>query len=147
MKVVPIQKQHREPFKTVLFEFLKYANNQLPTDDQFHTFFDGEIIAESTIYFLGCFDNDDLLGIVSINIGRTSYKFSAFGYCDDLFVLEAHRGRGVARLLMEAVNELARSHECSCVMLGVGNDETGLHGFYESIGFKDLGCKIFSHDL
>ena len=53
----------------------------------------------------------------------------------DLCVLEAHRGHGLGRRLMEAVLERARDAGCSAVSLEVRTDNEIARRLYESLGF------------
>ncbi len=59
-------------------------------------------------------------------------------YLSELFVLEASRGRGAGRMLVEGVEEFARSRGCSRLMLVTGNDrESYTRRFYQEAGWVE----------
>lgn len=66
--------------------------------------------------------------------GRNLRTTFAVGRMDDLFVLETHRGAGVARALMRAMGEWARSRPHALIL--DWQSRLGAVGFYEALGFE-----------
>jgi len=56
-----------------------------------------------------------------------------------LVVDEAHRGRGVGRALVEAVEEEARTRGCELLFLTTAVSRDEAHVFYERLGFEQTG--------
>ena len=147
MNIKKIKKENAIQFKPILKKFLKHANNILPSEDELNGFIERVFSENSTLQYIGCFEDEKIVGIVSINWGITSYKFSSFIYCDDLFVEEEYRKRGIAKALMNEVVKMAKIDNCSSIMLGVGNEELKVQKFYKSIGFNDIECKLMALEV
>ena len=64
---------------------------------------------------LGCFDGPELIGIVHFIFHRSTWTIGPYCYLQDLFTVEAARGRGAGRALIEAVYERARQEGASRV--------------------------------
>lgn len=65
--------------------------------------------AGEPIFALGAFEGDALLGITHYIFHRTCWAVGPTCYLQDLFTVEAARGRGVGRALIAAVAEAARA--------------------------------------
>ena len=61
---------------------------------------------------------------------------ATFAYLADVYVLEAHRGNGLSRRMMEAIMQLPELQGLRRLML-VTRDA---HGLYEKFGFKPLAA-------
>jgi GNAT superfamily N-acetyltransferase len=63
------------------------------------------------------------------------YGFKPFGTVENLIVASTHRGRGLGRALMSAVEEEARSRGCTKLMLLSSVARVEAHAFFSRIGF------------
>jgi GNAT superfamily N-acetyltransferase len=60
------------------------------------------------------------------------------GYVSELFVREPARGKGVGRMLLDAVRDLAAERGCSRLMLITGSArESYVRGFYRKLGWQE----------
>jgi putative acetyltransferase len=69
---------------------------------------------------------------------------------EDLYVVPEHRGRGIARLLIEECEAWARRQGCSSVLVTVtpeGQHRHDLVGLYRHLGFADRGRKLLELGL
>jgi GNAT superfamily N-acetyltransferase len=76
----------------------------------------------------------------SIEYDRPAAKLSA------LVVAECHRGSGIGRALVEAVEEEARGRGCGLLFLTTAERRADAHRFYERLGFERTGrryAKLF----
>ena len=57
-------------------------------------------------------------------------------YLAELYVVPAHRGKGLGRALMEATIELARGEGAEYMYLGTGEEDSAARALYDSVGFQ-----------
>lgn len=77
----------------------------------------------------GAYGGDTLIGFA-----RVVTDYATFGYLADVFVLPAHRGRGVSKALMEAI----RSHPDLQRLRRWHLLTRDAHRLYRQYGFRDL---------
>jgi GNAT superfamily N-acetyltransferase len=65
-----------------------------------------------------------------------------YGYVAELFVEEAHRGRGVGRALIAACEDAARALGLKLVMIGVLAANSRARRIYEESGFAPYGIEL-----
>ncbi len=73
-------------------------------------------------------------GHEQVGFARVITDYATFAYVADVFVVHAHRGRGVSKLLMRAMREhpqLQRLRRWHLVT-------TDAHGLYRQFGFREL---------
>ena len=56
---------------------------------------------------------------------------------EDVIVRSDQRGKGVGRMLMEALDQFAQEKGCAYSFLVSSDFRTGAHSFYESMGYTD----------
>ena len=78
----------------------------------------------------GIYRGDELVGFA-----RVITDYATFAYVGDVFVLEAHRGRGLSRWLMEVIADDPRLAGLRRWMLATRD----AHGLYAHTGFTPLG--------
>jgi GNAT superfamily N-acetyltransferase len=91
-------------------------------------------------------------GPVGIATLTTAFGFETgrYGEIEDLYVVPEHRGRGVARALLDAVVAEARSigcHDVEIVVTPGAERSRGLTAFYERLGWRDTGRRILDREL
>jgi len=74
------------------------------------------------------------LGTEQVGFARVVTDKSTFAYLADVYVLEAHRGRGLSKRLMQAVVAHADLQGLRRFMLATRD----AHGLYRQFGFKEL---------
>jgi GNAT superfamily N-acetyltransferase len=69
------------------------------------------------------------------------WEFRGYPVVSDLHVMEAHRGNGIGRELMEALHNVAREAGERGVALDTGVDDsfTAARALYRSMGYRDQG--------
>ena len=82
-------------------------------------------------------DADGLLGVIFANTRRDYFTGATAAYVEVLAVAERSAGRGVARRLMETVEEWARKRGMWRVELTVFARNARARGFYEHLGYRD----------
>lgn len=69
----------------------------------------------------------------AIELDRPAAKIGA------LVVDEAHRGRGIGRALVDALENEARSRGCAILFLTTADRRNDAHAFYERLGLEHTG--------
>ena len=100
--------------------------------------FDDAVVPASSFKLFFAVEGGELCGMLSLAIVPTTQGAGCFGYLDDVFVLEQHRGQGIgAKLMREALNH-ARKGGCVRVELGTRRDNVQARRLYERLGFQEL---------
>jgi ribosomal protein S18 acetylase RimI-like enzyme len=60
----------------------------------------------------------------------------------DIYVEEAHRGRGVGRRLMQVLEDRAREMGLSRIELNVSGHNAGARSLYESLGYREIARQL-----
>ncbi len=89
---------------------------------------------DSTIYL--ALEGDEIVGFVQLYPIFTSIGMKRAWMLNDLFVLEAHRGKGAGHLLVERSRQLAKDTDAKWIMLQTEHINTGAQRLYESLGFE-----------
>lgn len=92
-----------------------------------------ELVARSIEHSL-CFGAFD--GAAQVGFARVVTDYATFGYVADVFVLPSHRGRGVSKAIMAAIDahpELQALRRWHLVTRDA-------HRLYEQFGFRALGA-------
>lgn len=77
------------------------------------------------------------VGLVNCFEGVSTFKAAPLLNVHDVYVTPAWRGRGVARRLLEAAEDAARSRGCCKLTLEVLDGNAGALALYRRIGFED----------
>ncbi len=89
----------------------------------------------TTLVFLA-YSNEKPVGLATCFVGFSTFAARPLVNIHDLAVLEAHRGRGVGRRLLAAVEDKARRLECCKVTLEVQEHNHPARRLYEAFGFS-----------
>ncbi|MFL5982963.1 MAG: GNAT family N-acetyltransferase [Gaiellaceae bacterium] len=78
-------------------------------------------------------------GLAHLQVSPALERDRPSGKIGALVVDEAHRGRGVGRALVQAVEEDARLRGCALLFLTTREWRADAHAFYERVGFEQAG--------
>ncbi len=85
-------------------------------------------------------DNSVCFGVLcggdQVGFARVITDKATFAYLSDVYVLEAHRGKGLSRRIMEAIMNHSELQGLRRMMLGTRD----AHGLYAKYGFKPLAA-------
>lgn len=94
------------------------------------------------ITFFAAFDDALADGAPAVGIGAYAH-FSGddgeWGEVKSMHVLATHRGQGISRLVLDAIEAAAREHRADVLRLETGADFAAAIGLYESVGFTPCG--------
>jgi GNAT superfamily N-acetyltransferase len=88
----------------------------------------------TTLIFLA-FDRDQAVGIAVCFIGFSTFAAKRLVNIHDFAVLATHRGRGVSRQLLDAIEVKARQLDCCKLTLEVLENNRRARRVYEAAGF------------
>jgi GNAT superfamily N-acetyltransferase len=74
------------------------------------------------------------LGDEQVGFARAITDYATFAYIADVFMDEAHRGKGLGKLLIEAVTSHPELQGVRRLLLGTDD----AHGLYRPYGFREL---------
>ncbi len=98
-----------------------------------------------TYNFLAC-DEDRVVGMINCFSGFSTFRAKPLLNVHDVAVLDEYRGRGIGRMLFDAVFEKAKELGCVKVTLEVYSSNVAAKGLYDSLGFtSDPGGDHFSY--
>lgn len=78
-------------------------------------------------------------GLIAVHWRRTLEADAPVARIDPLLVSPESRRRGIARLLLKAASQSARSARCATLELSTDAAEPGLAAFCEATGFSPIG--------
>jgi GNAT superfamily N-acetyltransferase len=87
-----------------------------------------------------------IVGTVHYIFHRSTSRLNDVCYLQDLFTLPEYRGRGVGRLLIEAVYQAAKESQCSRVYWQTQVSNEAGRALYDKVA-KHNGFIVYSHEL
>ena len=102
--------------------------------------------ASEPVHALVAQDEDRIVGIAHYLFHRSTTRLHDVCYLQDLFVSQQYRGRGVGRLLIQAVYAAASAAKSSRVYWTTQTTNEAGRALYEKIA-KHAGFIVYSHEL
>lgn len=102
--------------------------------------------ASEPVHALVAEDEGRIVGIVHYLFHRSTTRLHDVCYLQDLFTLQEHRGRGVGRLLIQAVYAAASAARSSRVYWTTQTTNAAGRALYDKLA-KHAGFIIYSHEL
>lgn len=100
---------------------------------------DGDVMKMLTEHCaLAAFDGDEALGMATLVRHAEKRRNHVAEVCW-VFVSPKHRRRGIAKTLMVAIEEHAKSVDIECIELHVASDNSSAIGMYQQIGYEQYG--------
>jgi N-acetylglutamate synthase-like GNAT family acetyltransferase len=102
-------------------------------------------ISESaTVFLLVAERNGIVCATALLNICTdVMYQAQPFGVIENVIVTGTMRGRGIGRLLLAHVEQLAFAHDCTKLMLLSSASRESAHSFFKRCGFADESKRGF----
>jgi GNAT superfamily N-acetyltransferase len=114
MLIRPLELSDRDAWASLWTDYLGFYKTTLPPEQFDLTWSRFHDPAEPMVA-LGAFEGETMLGIVHYTYHRTCWAPGSTCYLQDLFTVDAARGKGVGRALIEAVHVAARTEGASRV--------------------------------
>jgi N-acetylglutamate synthase-like GNAT family acetyltransferase len=87
-------------------------------------------------------DHDEVLGLIGLHVMVTVHRDSAVGRIPVLVVREGAQGRGIGRMLVEAVEARLRQAGCKLIEVTSNNSRVDAHLFYERLGYEKTSSRF-----
>ncbi len=91
-------------------------------------------------------EDGKILGWAYLYIMFNDIHKEPFGFLENVFVEEEHRGGGIGSKLVQAIITEAKKQNCYKIICTSRYENSKVHALYNKLGFKDYG-KEFRIDL
>ena len=98
---------------------------------------DPQRLLAPNIYFIGAYFQQILIGIGAVKLVDAS---PGYGEIKNLFVRPDHRGKGVSRVIMSALEQHLIDAKIMLCRLETGPSQPESIGLYKSLGYHDRGA-------
>lgn len=98
---------------------------------------DPEYLVGGGMYFIGVYDDDGLLGIGGVKI---MHDDGNYGEIKNLFVDPEARGRGVSKIIMQALEDYLIKEDMTLCRLETGVSQPESISLYQKLGYQDCGA-------
>lgn len=110
--------------------------------DKIHNYF-----SDSQKIILVAEQDGKIVGMVSIIYLQRLNRAKLEMYIPELIVTEKLRYLGIGKKLVQHCTDLAKKKDCYRIRLESGNQRTGSHKFYKSVGFEQLALTFTKNIL
>ncbi|HMC09360.1 MAG TPA: GNAT family N-acetyltransferase [Actinomycetota bacterium] len=143
--VAPAEPQHVEALAALLAEMERFygATQVEPLDQRIRQITDALFGDVPAAYALLAWDDAQLVGLAAYSFVWPAAGFTRSLYLKDLFLVEGHRRRGIGKLLMESLFDIAERYHCSRVEWTADRDSAEAQRFYEALGVPVNKSKLF----
>lgn len=119
----------------VLFDAYRVYYEQAPDYSGARLFIAERMEKKDSVIFVAM-EGEEIIGFTQLYPIFTSLGMKRSWLLNDLYVLEAHRGKGAGKLLLDAAAALGRETDSSWMMLQTYTSNTGAQALYEREGFE-----------
>ena len=130
--------EDRQAFLALAEALYEELGEERPPRHRLMNLFDDAVVPASPFKLFFAVEGGELCGMLSLAITPTTQGAGCFGYLDDVFVLEQHRGQGIGAKLMREALDYARKSGCVRVELGTRRDNVHARRLYERLGFQQV---------
>ena len=123
---------------SLLKQFMVFENADLLTDIQYRSMFQTVIRNPHKTLFVVAQKNDQLVGMLTMVFGFSTWKGKDYVIIDDVFVLPNHRLMGIATNLFNKAFKIAEERNCARVDLVTETDNYMAKNLYNKLGFECL---------
>lgn len=143
--VAPAEPQHLEAIAALLGEMERFYGATEPEtlEHLIRRITEALFNEPPAAHALLAWDNAQLVGMAAYSFVWPAARFTRSLYLKDLFVVEAHRRRGIGRLLMDSLFDIGNRHRCSRVEWTADRDSAEARRFYEALGVPVNESKLF----
>ena len=126
-----------DEFRTAVYRVSKPEDGFVSTSarDNGEKLYDEVLSSDKSVVFVAI-DDEKGMGIITAHKVPELRKGLYFVEVEEVFVRPKYQGKGVAQLLMAAVETWAKKEEIESIRLDSGNELKRAHAFYRKSGFE-----------
>jgi diamine N-acetyltransferase len=130
---ITIRKGHPQDFTAILSLINEFATFQKTPEKV--TVTTAQMLADENLFqcFVAATEDGDIIGFASFFAAYYSWTGKAI-YLDDLYIQTAFRKKGIGKMLLDAVVQLAKEQQCKKVRWQVSRWNTEAINFYKQAG-------------
>ena len=143
--VAPAEPRHVPAMAALLAEMDRFygATDVEPLDQRIRQITDALFGEPPAAYALLAWDDGQLTGLATYSFLWPAIGVTRSLYLKELYVAATHRGKGIGRLLMDTVFEIAERYGCSRVEWTADRENAAAQRFYDRIGVRVNESKLF----
>jgi N-acetylglutamate synthase-like GNAT family acetyltransferase len=84
----------------------------------------------------------EMVGLAALQVSLSVAYDDPVAKLAAIVVDDRHRGHGVGKALVAAIEKEARARGCSSIFLTTAEGRAGAHAFYRAIGFEETGRRF-----
>jgi GNAT superfamily N-acetyltransferase len=134
MEVFQAHSEHLEEVATLFDQYRVFYNQ--PSDFEAAKAFIQERFQKNDSTVFAVCDDGQTIGFTQLFPSLSSVSMKRVWILNDLFVQEAHRKKGAAKLLMHAAENFARETGAVGIILSTQISNTAAQSLYESLGYR-----------
>jgi GNAT superfamily N-acetyltransferase len=136
MEVIQARFEHLEEVSKLFDQYRVFYNQ--PSDlEAARAFMQERFQKEDSTVFVAR-DDEQMVGYIQLFPSFSSVSMKRVWILNDLLVQEAHRKKGVAKLLMSAAENFARETGAVRIILSTQVSNVAAQSLYESLGYGEL---------
>jgi GNAT superfamily N-acetyltransferase len=86
--------------------------------------------------------NDEVVGLAQLHVSPTIEHERPTAKISALVVHESHRGEGIGRALVDALEAEARARRCVLLFVTTAARRADAHEFYRQVGLEETGKRF-----
>lgn len=124
-----------------IYSFLCELEEEAFDFDQFNAIYHRNLLNPDCHYFLA-FDQQQCVGYASVHAQWLLHHCGKVGEIQEMFVIPAYRSKGVGRLLIEQLMEVAQQENFEILEVTANKKRLDTHRFYERQGLEQTHFKF-----
>ncbi|WP_417882893.1 GNAT family N-acetyltransferase [Vibrio rumoiensis] len=121
-----------------LFDLYRQFYGQCSDIENVQSFISARLMASDSVIFLALDEENIPMGFAQLYPSFSSVAMSKMWYLNDLYVVELHRNKGVARALLRKIKNYAKETNALTVKLATAIDNVSAQKLYEAEGYQKV---------
>lgn len=144
-KVTPAEPAHADAIATLADEMDRFygATEVEPRDLRIRQIHDALFTSHPSAYALLAWDDDQLVGFAAYSFLWPAIGLTRSLFLKELYISETARRKGIGKLLMRTLQEIAATNDCTRFEWTTDQGNTDAQRFYAELGVPADASKLF----